>query len=125
MEFSVRSLPGWAVPRGASATTVRVFAESGEVQDDTVEQQLRPLGEEAVRVPSGSHEIPRFIGRSDVMDPCRNCGFMDSSPSRGESSCLAEGGFDDRARALAQPGRSRLATKAPSRCVRFVHAHAV
>src|ERR1700733_2824903 len=51
MEFSVRSLRGWAVPYVVPVPqAARVFAESGEVQDDTVEQQLRLLGEEVVRV---------------------------------------------------------------------------
>ena len=51
MEFSVRSLRGWAVPYVVPVPqAARVFAESGEVQDDAVEQQLRLLGEEVVRV---------------------------------------------------------------------------
>ncbi len=51
MEFSVRSLRGWAVPYVVSVPqAARVFADSGTVQDDLVEQQLRLLGEEVVRV---------------------------------------------------------------------------
>jgi FMN reductase len=51
MEFSVRSLRGWAVPYVVPVPqATRVFAESGAVQDDLVEQQLRLLGEEVVRV---------------------------------------------------------------------------
>lgn len=51
MEFSVRSLRGWAVPCVVPVPqAARAFADSGEVQDDTVDQQLRLLGEEVVRV---------------------------------------------------------------------------
>jgi FMN reductase len=51
MEFSVRSLRGWAVPYVVPVPqATRVFAESGEVQDELVEQQLQLLGEEVVRV---------------------------------------------------------------------------
>jgi FMN reductase len=51
MEFSVRSLRGWAVPYVVPVPqAARVFADSGEVQDDAVDQQLRLLGEEVVRV---------------------------------------------------------------------------
>lgn len=51
MEFSVRSLRGWAVPYVVPVPqATRVFANSGAVQDDLVEQQLRLLGEEVVRV---------------------------------------------------------------------------
>ena len=51
MEFSVRSLRGWAVPYVVPVPqAARVFADSGAVQDELVEQQLRLLGEEVVRV---------------------------------------------------------------------------
>ena len=51
MEFSVRSLRGWAVPYVVPVPqAARVFAKSGAVQDELVEQQLRLLGEEVVRV---------------------------------------------------------------------------
>jgi FMN reductase len=51
MEFSVRSLRGWAVPYVVPVPqATRVFADSGVVQDELVEQQLRLLGEELVRV---------------------------------------------------------------------------
>lgn len=51
MEFSVRSLRGWAVPYVVPVPqATRVFAASGAVQDELVEQQLRQLGEEVVRV---------------------------------------------------------------------------
>jgi FMN reductase len=44
MEFSVRSLRGWAVPYVVPVPqAARVFADSGEVQDDAVDQQLRLL----------------------------------------------------------------------------------
>ena len=51
MEFSVRSLRGWAVPYVVPVPqATRVFADSGAVRDELVEQQLRLLGEEVVRV---------------------------------------------------------------------------
>jgi FMN reductase len=51
MEFSVRSLRGWAVPYVVPVPqATRVFADSGAVQDELVAQQLRLLGEEVVRV---------------------------------------------------------------------------
>src|SRR5271166_719746 len=50
MEFSVRSLRGWAVPYVVPVPqAARVFAKSGAVQDKLVEQQLRLLGDEVVR----------------------------------------------------------------------------
>ena len=51
MEFSVRSLRGWAVPYVVPVPQAAyVFADSGAVQDELVEGQLRLLGEEVVRV---------------------------------------------------------------------------
>ena len=51
MEFSVRSLRGWAVPYVVPVPqAAQVFAETGAIQDPLVEQQLRLLGEEVVRV---------------------------------------------------------------------------
>jgi FMN reductase len=51
MEFSVRSLRGWAVPYVVPVPqATRAFADSGAVHDELVEQQLRLLGEEVVRV---------------------------------------------------------------------------
>ena len=51
MEFSVRSLRGWAVPYVVPiASSARVFAEDGSVSDETVESQLELLGAEVVRV---------------------------------------------------------------------------
>ena len=51
MEFSVRSLRGWAVPYVVPVPqATRVFAESGAIQDELVAHQLRLLGEEVVRV---------------------------------------------------------------------------
>ncbi len=51
MEFSVRSLRGWAVPYVVPVPqATRAFADSGAVQDELVEDQLRLLGEEVVRV---------------------------------------------------------------------------
>src|SRR5438270_9562726 len=51
MEFSVRSLRGWAVPYVVPVPqATRVLGDSGAVEDELVEQQLRLLGEEVVRV---------------------------------------------------------------------------
>ena len=51
VEFSVRSLRAWAVPYVVPvAQATAVFADSGDVQNRAVEQQLRLLGEEVVRV---------------------------------------------------------------------------
>jgi FMN reductase len=51
MEFAVRSLRGWAVPYVVPVPqATRVFADSGAVQDETIELGLRTLGEEVVRV---------------------------------------------------------------------------
>jgi FMN reductase len=51
MEFSVRSLRAWAVPYVVPVPqATQAFAESGAVEDDLVERQLRLLGEEVVRV---------------------------------------------------------------------------
>ena len=51
MEFAVRALRGWAVPYAvpASAAT-RAFDSERRIQDQTVELQLRTLGEGVVRV---------------------------------------------------------------------------
>src|SRR5436309_1170895 len=51
MEFSVRSLRAWAVPLAVPVPrATNAFADSGEVQDETIELQLRTLGAEVVRV---------------------------------------------------------------------------
>jgi FMN reductase len=51
MEFSVRALRAWAVPYVVPvATAARVFDESGRIRDEAIEQQLRMLGSEVVRV---------------------------------------------------------------------------
>jgi FMN reductase len=51
MEFSVRALRGWAVPYVVPiAASRRVFDSAGQIQDGTVELQLRTLGSEVVRV---------------------------------------------------------------------------
>jgi FMN reductase len=51
MDFSVRSLRAWAVPLAVpvSGATV-VFGDSGAVNDEAIELQLRTLGAEVVRV---------------------------------------------------------------------------
>ena len=51
MEFATRALRAWAVPYVVPiASAARVFDESGEIQDQAVESQLRMLGSEVVRV---------------------------------------------------------------------------
>src|SRR5258708_17772618 len=51
MELSVRSLRGWAAPYVVPVPqAARIFADSGAVQDELAEQQLRLLGEEVLRV---------------------------------------------------------------------------
>ena len=51
MEFSVRSLRAWAVPYVVPVPlATSAFTDSGEGQDPAVEQQLKLLGEEVVRV---------------------------------------------------------------------------
>jgi FMN reductase len=51
MEFSVRALRGWAVPYVVPvASAARVFDEAGRIHDEAIEQQLKLLGSEVVRV---------------------------------------------------------------------------
>jgi FMN reductase len=51
MEFSVRSLRGWAVPYVVPVSqAMHALADSGDVQDDGVRLQLGTLGQEVVRV---------------------------------------------------------------------------
>jgi hypothetical protein len=51
MEFSIRALRAWAVPYVVPvAAAARVFDPSGRIQDPAVEQQLKTLGGEVVRV---------------------------------------------------------------------------
>jgi FMN reductase len=51
MEFSVRALRAWAVPYVVPvASAARVFDEAGRIQDQAIEQQLKLLGSEVVRV---------------------------------------------------------------------------
>jgi FMN reductase len=69
MEFSVRSLRGWAVPYVVPVPqATQVFAESGEVQDGLVEQQLRLLGEEVVRVADRLTRDPALHRQSECDD---------------------------------------------------------
>jgi FMN reductase len=50
MEFSVRSLRAWAVPYAVPVLgATSAFEDSGAVQDETIELQLRALGAEVVR----------------------------------------------------------------------------
>jgi FMN reductase len=51
MEFSVRSLRGWAVPLVVPVpAAARLLDEEGRIQDEAVERQLKMLGSEVVRV---------------------------------------------------------------------------
>jgi FMN reductase len=51
MEFSVRSLRGWAVPYVVPvASAARVFDAEGRIHDDSVARQLEMLGVEVARV---------------------------------------------------------------------------
>jgi FMN reductase len=51
MEFATRALRGWAVPYVVPVPlAARVFDQDGRVQDAAIEQQLRSLGGEVVRV---------------------------------------------------------------------------
>jgi FMN reductase len=51
MEFSVRALRAWAVPFAVPVSAAPLaFGDSGDVQDPTLESQLRTLGAEVVRV---------------------------------------------------------------------------
>ena len=49
MDFSARSLRAWAVPY-AAPTSRAAFGDSGAIEDELIELQLRALGEEVVRV---------------------------------------------------------------------------
>jgi FMN reductase len=51
MEFATRALRGWAVPYVVPvAAAWQVFDSDGRIQDAVIEQQLRTLGAEVVRV---------------------------------------------------------------------------
>ena len=51
MEFAIRALRAWAVPYVVPvATAAQAFDQEGRPQDQAVEQQLRTLGSEVVRV---------------------------------------------------------------------------
>jgi FMN reductase len=51
MEFSVRSLRAWAVPYAVPVSgATSAFGDSGAVEDEMIELQLRTLGAEVVRV---------------------------------------------------------------------------
>jgi FMN reductase len=51
MEFSVRALRAWAVPYVVPvASAARVFDLEGRIHDEGIEQQLKMLGSEVVRV---------------------------------------------------------------------------
>jgi len=59
MEFAVRALRGWAVPYVVPvASAFQVFNSAGRITNEGVEQQLRTLGTEVVRVAARfTHEI--------------------------------------------------------------------
>lgn len=60
MEFSVRALRAWAVPYVVPIAGARAFDDAGRIQDESVEEQLRMLGAEVVRVAGHfvEHEAP-------------------------------------------------------------------
>src|ERR671931_2252706 len=67
MEFSARALRGWAVPYVVPvAAAARVFDPAGRIQDSAIEQQLRTLGGEVVRV------AERFAGE-EAPDHAAEC----------------------------------------------------
>jgi FMN reductase len=69
MEFSVRSLRGWAVPYVVPVPqATRVFADSGAIQDEPVAQQLRLLGEEVVRVAERFARDPALHRQAECED---------------------------------------------------------
>jgi FMN reductase len=49
MDFSARSLRAWAVPYAVPSSRA-AFGDSGAIEDELIELQLRALGEEVVRV---------------------------------------------------------------------------
>lgn len=69
MEFSVRSLRAWAVPYVVPLQQVTgVFDESGAVKDQRVDQQLRLLGEEVVRVAARFAQDPALHRQGECDD---------------------------------------------------------
>src|ERR1700685_800646 len=69
MEFSVRSLRGWAVPYVVPVLqATQVFADSGAIQDELVGQQLRLLGEEVVRVAERFARDPALHRQAECED---------------------------------------------------------
>jgi FMN reductase len=67
MEFAVRALRGWAVPYVVPvAAAARVFDQEGRIHDQAVEQQLKTLGSEVVRVAGRfAEETPDHQGECD------------------------------------------------------------
>jgi NAD(P)H-dependent FMN reductase len=69
MEFAVRSLRAWAVPYVVPVPqATRVFADSGAVQDEMVEQQLHLLGQEVVRVAERFAHDPSLHRQAECED---------------------------------------------------------
>jgi FMN reductase len=65
MDFSARSLRAWAVPYAVPSSRA-AFEDSGAIEDELIELQLRALGEEVVRVAERFALDPRFTGRLSV-----------------------------------------------------------
>jgi FMN reductase len=69
MEFAVRALRAWAVPYVVPVpAAARVFADSGAIQDEMIEQQLRTLGEEVVRVAERFADDPALHRQAECED---------------------------------------------------------
>lgn len=69
MEFSVRSLRGWAVPLVVPISqAMHALADSGEVQDDAIRLQLSTLGEEVVRVAKRFAQNPALHRQAECDD---------------------------------------------------------
>jgi FMN reductase len=69
MEFSVRSLRGWAVPYVVPVPqTMDALGDSGEVKDDAIRRQLHLLGEEVVRVARRFAQDPALHRQAECDD---------------------------------------------------------
>jgi FMN reductase len=69
MEFSVRSLRGWAVPYVVPISqAMHALADSGEVQDEAIRLQLGTLGEEVVRVAQRFAQDPALHRQAECED---------------------------------------------------------
>ena len=105
MEFSVRSLRGWAVPYVVPVPqAARVFPDSGEVQDDAVDQQLSRLGEEVVRVAERFARDPSLHRQVECDDAPTASAKHDRSPADRWTSRV---GTARGLRSFARPGPQR------------------